>query len=288
MSTPELERSLEAIRAHAKNVVPAAAKSLRRSAGSGARKRLEKALGRRLPPELATWFAHHDGQHFLADGLDPTAPAMTWLSVKDAIAERGALIDQPEKMLPWDDRWLPILANGGGDFYVHVTAGRNAGNVLFYLHDARRRPVVAKSLAELAARIAKELAARDAPKASGLGAKLAAPLVDCGAPTLDALNRAPVGTVYYRRALPHRSFFYWLYVKVTKRSWASAYAKGKDVRDFRIDGALKRIRKEITTTSEADWRVPAADVREGLSNAKAFPKGAKKDAYFARKRGLLG
>jgi cell wall assembly regulator SMI1 len=291
----DLERSLDAIRAHAKKVVPKAAASLRRSAGATALKRLEKALGRRVPADLAQWFGQHDGQHFLSEGLDPTAPAMTWLSVADAIRERAELIAHPEKMLPWNDAWLPIVGNGGGDFYVYVTSGRDAGAILFYLHDARRRPRIARSLTVFAASVAKSLAARDKPKATGPGGALVGPLVACGAPSTALLKRAEVGTIYYRRALPYRSFFYWIFVKVTPTAWAAAYGKFKRLDDFGFATALAKIQAEVSTTAAADWREPLDEIRERLSNQRCFPRGIdalkgrdpRRDPYFARKRGQL-
>lgn len=291
----DLASALDSIRTHGKNVVPEAVKALRPPA-RGATERLAKALGRSVPKDLAVWFSKHDGQKGFADGLDPTAPAMQWLSVGDAIRERAALIAHPEKMLPWDDRWLPIIENGGGDFYVYVTAGPEAGAIKFYLHDARRRPLIARSLAEMATKIAHALAARDAPKPSSDVGKLVGPLVDAGAPSLDALKAAPVGTVYYRRALPYKSFWYWLFVKVTKTAWAGASARCKGVSDFSIDAGLSAIRKQVREQAVADWKIDASDLRERLSNAKSFPTGViaikgrdpRKDPYFARKKGKLG
>lgn len=291
----ELAAALDAIFEHGRNVVPEGVEALRAPARPAELRRLARALGRPVPRELATWFSKHDGQGFLAPGIDPTKPALTWLSVSDAIRERAELIAHPEKMLPWDDRWLPILTNGGGDHYVYVTAGPQAGVILYYLYDARRRPRIAASLGALATQIARALADRDAPKLRATLGRLAAPLEDASAPSLAALARAPIGTVYYRRSLPYGSFWYRLFVKVTEDAWAEGAAKCKGVRDFDIARALANVRRKVRTSAVVDWKVAPATVHARLANAQVFPadviamkgRDPKKDPYFTRKKGQL-
>src|SRR5439155_7492531 len=106
------------------------------------------------------------------------------------------LIEHPEKMLPWEDSWLPIATNGGDDFYVYVTDGKRRGAVLFYLHDDARRSVIAKSLRLLAERLSKALAVLDRPQRLVTLTDPVEPLTQVAAPSLTELRREPVGTLY--------------------------------------------------------------------------------------------
>lgn len=67
-------------------------------------------------------------------------PGFYFLSVEDAVADYQAFVSDPR----WSPGWLPVFANGGGDFYVVDLAG--AGEVRHFRVDASEHPVEFLSL----------------------------------------------------------------------------------------------------------------------------------------------
>jgi cell wall assembly regulator SMI1 len=295
-----------------KRLAPEIRKSLRRPATAKAKQALAKLFGGRLPRDLDTWFGWHDGQPTLASGPHPDDPAITLMSISDALAEHKRLNAEPEKMLPWSETWLPIAENGGGDCYVYVMRGKRKGTILFYLHDAKDRSVIAKSLAGYAAQIAKALARppKPAPPAVVTFGDLIEPLIEIAAPTLADLDAAPIGTVYYQRSLPYQGYAYWISVKVTER-WIRVRGKepsGGGDADFRIDAALVELRDRLAKEFPAEWNARPEDIVFGLSDAAIYPANGiwiggpprwpeglyaddverwRRDPYFCRRMGRL-
>ena len=84
------------------------------------------------------WYSAWDGQS--AEGVlgeMDVLPGFYALSVHDALAHRQAQ--------QWPDAWLPLLADGGGDFYV-VDTGAAAAPVLRCRFDSDEPEAVAASL----------------------------------------------------------------------------------------------------------------------------------------------
>jgi len=199
-------------------------------------------------------------------------------------------------MLPWEDCWLRIASNGGGDYYVYVLAGAKRGKILFYLHDDAARSVVAPSLTKLAERIAKNLAARDKPVLATRVAAPRTPLAAAGAPSLDDLASAAIGTCFYRRSLPYRSYWYRLYIKATRSAWVEGKARLSVANDsdYQIDGALADANARLALAA-VEWKVKPAHVVDALHDDQVWPsdllalkgKDPRLDPYFVRLRGEL-
>jgi cell wall assembly regulator SMI1 len=100
-----------------------------------------------LPKELVEWFAWHDGQ----DGTGNIGPSGNdyLLSVAGMAADRQFLSEEGNP--PFEPDWLPLMANGGGDYVVY---DRAEGRLLRYFHDDDARPVVAASLTAWAIELA--------------------------------------------------------------------------------------------------------------------------------------
>ncbi|HEX5856918.1 MAG TPA: SMI1/KNR4 family protein, partial [Microbacterium sp.] len=78
------------------------------------------------------------------------SPGFYFLSLEDATASYRAFRDDPR----WTSGWLPIFANGGGDFYV-VDLDRNAaGGVRHFGIDEAEHPIEFSSLATFLATLA--------------------------------------------------------------------------------------------------------------------------------------
>jgi hypothetical protein len=71
-------------------------------------------------------------------------PGFYLLSVEDAAANHQAFVIDPR----WTQGWLPVFANGGGDFYV-VDLGDRGGSVRHFRIDEAEHPVEFLSLAAM-------------------------------------------------------------------------------------------------------------------------------------------
>ena len=67
----KLAVALQAIDNHLETIAPQILKSLRRPATPKAKQALATLFEGRIPPDLDTWFAWHDGQPTLASGPHP-------------------------------------------------------------------------------------------------------------------------------------------------------------------------------------------------------------------------
>ncbi|MCE3602881.1 SMI1/KNR4 family protein [Massilia sp. P8910] len=92
-----------------------------------------------VPEDLATFFRWHNGQSGY-ESLSPLDNRML-MSIDDVI-DTCSFLSSPDEDIqqPWQDNWLPILANGGGDYVVYVTSGVMKGQLIAYWHtdDDRR------------------------------------------------------------------------------------------------------------------------------------------------------
>lgn len=278
--------------------------SLRPPAAVEARFRLaELACGMdTLPEALDVWFAAHDGQDPLGHGMDPDSPAVTWMKIEDVLEAWRFLNDENEEILkPYSKDWLPIATNGGGDYLVYVLRGKREGQILNYFHDDKSRFAEAKSLEAFAESIDKKLAS--VARALVAKKKLPREVVDedrewgsCDAPTLVAVQTAPVGTAFHRRNLPYQGYGYSVYVKLAKDTWICGSGKSsKRDTDYRIDAAVADIRRRLDEETPRTWRTNDAEVVRVLSDESVYPsdllaldeKPSFGNPYFIRRRGRL-
>jgi cell wall assembly regulator SMI1 len=202
--------------------------SLKPGAGPKALAKLgRQACDGAVPPEIAAWFAWHDGQR-TPEAIDGTF----FLHSIDTAIETYAFLCDPDENVkkPWKRTWLPLLDNGAGD---HLVVDRTSGAIVEYRHDASDRPRRAASVAAYVANVADTLAAERAK--SGLAVELAAnawvPITR--PPTEAQLDRARPGTAYtyweevlvaIRQPMARR---YVLFVKIDRDRWL--YCTGADL-----------------------------------------------------------
>lgn len=72
-------------------------------------------------------------------------PGFYLLSLEDAVADYRAFVGDPG----WTRGWLPIFANGGGDFYVIDLRWGRHGAVRHYRIDETEHPIEFASLADM-------------------------------------------------------------------------------------------------------------------------------------------
>lgn len=105
--------------------------------------RVRSLLGEfRLPvsSHLEELYAWHDGTGTTGvASLDDIHffPGFYFLSLEDAVANYRAFVSDPR----WMPGWLPIFANGGGDFYVTDLSGEPAGVVRHFRIEESEHPV---------------------------------------------------------------------------------------------------------------------------------------------------
>lgn len=218
-------RNLDALLAKA---APAAFAAFRPGASPKALAVLEKKAlaGKDLPDDLRVFFQWHDGQ---------TKPASlsgeanwTPLSAAEAL-DAWTFLNHPktERTGTWKDAWLPLFANGAGDYLVYETGGAAPGALRVYRHDGAGRAVAHASLEAWAAALEKEW--KPAASAGAKASKKAAFAVDLTAtqwkkatsPKQAALASKPVGTAYYyrRRYFAQPTVRWRVFVKVAPNAW---------------------------------------------------------------------
>lgn len=109
---------------------------------------VQKALagvGLAAPPELETLYGWRDGTSTAGvPAVDDIHlfPGFYLLSVADAVANYRAFATDSR----WTDGWLPIFANGGGDFYVLDLSSPAARAVRHFRIDESEHPIEFNSL----------------------------------------------------------------------------------------------------------------------------------------------
>ena len=108
--------------------------------------------GKDLPEDLAIFFRWHDGQTGY-QSLSPLDNRML-MSIDDAI-DTWTFLSNPREDIrqPWDKVWIPILANGAGDYVVYVASGYMKGQLLNYWHDDSGRAMAFSSLESWAQKV---------------------------------------------------------------------------------------------------------------------------------------
>jgi cell wall assembly regulator SMI1 len=205
--------------------------SLRPGVGAKPLAKLGRHTGGSVPPEIASWFAWHDGQR-APTGKDESLDGRFFLHSLDTAIETYEAFSDPDggARKPWKQTWLPLLDNGAGD---HLVFDRSTGAMIEYHHDANDRPRRAPTLAAYVSTLADRLAAERA--ASGLAIELTAmPWEPVGRPPTEAqLEKARIGTAYtyweevlvaIRQPMARRHV---LFVKTDRDRWL--YCSGTDL-----------------------------------------------------------
>jgi cell wall assembly regulator SMI1 len=77
-------------------------------------------------------------------------PGFYFLSLEDAVANYRAFVADPR----WTPGWLPLFANGGGDFYVTDVSGEPAGVVRHFRIEESEHPVEFLTIGSMLATVA--------------------------------------------------------------------------------------------------------------------------------------
>lgn len=77
-----------------------------------------EAIGLFAPADLCDLYEWRNGTDTQGAKLDDIHlwPGFYFLTIKDAIANYGAFVADSR----WDRAWIPVFANGGGDFYAVI------------------------------------------------------------------------------------------------------------------------------------------------------------------------
>lgn len=105
-----------------------------------------------IPADIEAFFRWHNGQTGY-ESLSPFDNRMI-MSIQDAVDSWTFLSDPDEDIQqPWQESWIPILANGAGDYIVYVTSGEMKGQLVAYWHDSEDRRVAFQSLESWARKV---------------------------------------------------------------------------------------------------------------------------------------
>jgi cell wall assembly regulator SMI1 len=158
---------------------PTVSRVLRPPAHSRDIARVEKALGVSLPAEVVAAYGIHDGVVGTLSGANAFILDQEWLSL-DAMLRNwricnAELLDDgkptsrdrfiendPVRVVWWSPKWIPLAAHAGGDLLcLDLTPTRvgRAGQIVRFMHDDDRRPVVASSFRALMASFLEDLQA---------------------------------------------------------------------------------------------------------------------------------
>ncbi|RRJ61834.1 SMI1/KNR4 family protein [Paenibacillus oralis] len=133
---------------------------LRPGAGEAEFEHAEKALGLKLPEEMKAFYQVHNGQDWDL-GSEPFVRNLTLSPLEEIVENWNFLreefeademepdIGQEIKPLLWNDKWIPIASNGGGDYLcldMDPAEAGQVGQVLYFWHDWGNRSVEAASL----------------------------------------------------------------------------------------------------------------------------------------------
>lgn len=99
------------------------------------------------PPELEVLYGWRDGtstEHVVLDDVH-LLPGFYLLSVADAVATYQAFASDSR----WRTGWLPVFANGGGDFYVLDLGALGSSPVRHFRIDESEHPIEFSSLVSM-------------------------------------------------------------------------------------------------------------------------------------------
>lgn len=108
------------------------------------------AVGLTSSDQVEALFGWHDGTNTNGAILDDIHmfPGFYLLTLDDALANYSAFVEDSR----WQRGWLPLFANGGGDFYVLDNAG--GGQIRHFRIDEVEHPVEFSSIATTFATLA--------------------------------------------------------------------------------------------------------------------------------------
>lgn len=114
--------------------------------------RLLKAAGLPIDAPVEALYAWRDGTQTAGVTLDDihVFPGFYLLCLEDAIANYRAFVGDPR----WNPGWLPLFANGGGDFYLVDLGGQPSGSVRHFRIEEVEHPVEFRSLPDMASTLA--------------------------------------------------------------------------------------------------------------------------------------
>lgn len=98
--------------------------------------------------ELEALYGWRDGtstEDVTAAGDIHLFPGFYLLSLEDAVANYRAFVSD----VRWSSGWLPIFANGGGDFYVVNLGSENQGAVRHFRIDESEHPIEFSSIGDM-------------------------------------------------------------------------------------------------------------------------------------------
>ncbi len=128
---------------------PATFKRLKPGAAPAALADVEKAIGKKLPPDLAASYQVHDGFAYLTDYeyLPCAVGLKRWNEQASAKGAKPAKAAHQGKLKPqfWNKGWFPVAMDSGGNFLcvdLDPADGGTAGQVLFW--DAAEGPRVSE------------------------------------------------------------------------------------------------------------------------------------------------
>jgi cell wall assembly regulator SMI1 len=106
-----------------------------------------EGIGLRSTEEIEALYAWHDG---IADtdaaiGQITLWPGFYFTSLEETVANYQAFVDDPR----WTPGWLPMFANGGGDFYVVDLSSPGDAPVRHFRIDEHEQPVEFMSLTSM-------------------------------------------------------------------------------------------------------------------------------------------
>jgi cell wall assembly regulator SMI1 len=145
--------------------VPALGSGLAPGASEERIAKAERELGIALPADFRRSTIQHDGEHGSVGGVlggwnlrDLSSAIRVWKAM-NSLVEDGTFSEAesdriktvgPVRPQWWNRHWVPFATDGGGNEYaldMDPRSGGSPGQVILFLHDSRRRSVMAPSFA---------------------------------------------------------------------------------------------------------------------------------------------
>lgn len=107
-----------------------------------------KSIGLVAPDDLCALYGWHNGTRIdVGEVLDDfhIFPGFYFSPLQDALKDYRAFREDRR----WNQRWLPILANGGGDFYAVDSSNETATPVIGFMIDQDDQPVEYSSISAM-------------------------------------------------------------------------------------------------------------------------------------------
>lgn len=110
--------------------------------------RLLASVGLKSNRQLETLYSWRDGTS--TEGIAAVDdihvfPGFYLLSIEDAVANYRAFVTDRR----WNSRWLPVFANGGGDFYVVELGSEDESPVRHFRLDESEHPIEFSSIRDM-------------------------------------------------------------------------------------------------------------------------------------------